>query len=111
MPRSQAVSIRRTLRKLLPPATVAEAATESGAFQRRRKVDPYALVWTLILGFSAGKVRTLASLRRVYQRLTATMLEESSFYDRFTPALVTMLRLLLDRVIDLCDRAPGSAWI
>jgi hypothetical protein len=101
MPRTHSVSIRRTLRKLLPQQAVSEAAKASGAFRRQRKIDPYALVWTLILGFSAGKVRTLASLRRVYQRVTGTTLEESSFYDRFTPALVKMLKVLLVRVIDL----------
>jgi IS4 transposase len=101
MPRTHSVSIHRTLRKLLPQQAVREAAKASGAFRRQRKIDAYALVWTLILGFSAGKVRTLASLRRVYQRVTGTTLEESSFYDRFTPALVKMLKVLLVRVIDL----------
>ncbi len=80
---------------------VSQAAAATGAFRRVRKVDAYALVWTLILGFSAGKVRTIASLRRVYQHVTQTTLEESSFYDRFTPALVVLLRALLEKLVDL----------
>jgi hypothetical protein len=86
---------------------VCQAATVTGAFQRVRKADPYALVWTLILGFAAGKVRTIASLRRVYQRVTQITLEESSNYDRFTPALVVLLRALLQKVLDLSWGSGG----
>jgi len=99
MPRSPSVPIHRTLRKFLPPALVEASARATGAFQRVRKVDAYALVWSLILGFSAGKVRTIAGLRRVYERVSRTTLEESSFYCRFTPALVRLLRQLLDGVL------------
>ncbi|MBM4270519.1 MAG: IS4 family transposase [Deltaproteobacteria bacterium] len=100
MPRTPSVSLHRTLRKLLPESVVAEAASSTGAFQRIRKVDAYDFVWSLILGFSAGKVRTIAGLRRAFERATGTTLEESSFYARFTPALVRLLRQLLDGVID-----------
>jgi IS4 transposase len=99
MPHSPSVSIHRTLRKFLPPSLVEASARATGAFQRVRKVDAYALVWSLILGFSAGKVRTIAGLRRVYERVSRTTLEESSFYCRFTPALVRLLRQLLDGVL------------
>jgi hypothetical protein len=71
MPHSPSVSIHRTLRKFLPPSLVEASARATGAFQRVRKVDAYALVWSLILGFSAGKVRTIAGLRRVYDACVA----------------------------------------
>ncbi len=76
--------IRRTLRKLLSPELVHEVARDTGACVRLRKGDPFALVWTLMLGSMSGRVRQLSELRRMLQRVT---LEESSFYDRFTPEL------------------------
>ena len=100
MPRTASISVHRTLRKLLPQSVVADAARSSGAFQRMRKVDAYAFVWSLVLGFSAGRVRTIAALRRSYESATGTTLEESSFYSRFTPGLVRLLRQLLEGVLD-----------
>lgn len=94
------LSIRRTLRKLLPPHVVFDAAGASGAFRRVRKVDPFPFIWTLLLGSMAGRVRQLADLRRTFERVAGVTIEESSFYDRFTPALSTMLSLLLERVLD-----------
>ena len=100
MPHTPSVTVHRTLRKLLPASVVTEAARATGAFQRVRKVEAYPFVWSLVLGFAAGKVRTIAGLRRVYERATGTTLEESSFYARFTPALVQLLRQLLEGVLD-----------
>jgi putative transposase len=100
MPRPRSVSIRRVLRKFISRPVVASLAVATGTVRRNRKVDPYGLVWSLILGFAAGRVRTLASLRRVYERATGCTLQESSFYQRFTPGLVKLLRALLDQVIE-----------
>lgn len=93
------LSIRRTLRKLLSPELVHQVARDSGACVRLRKVDPFVLVWTLVLGSLSGRVRRLCELRRLYQRVAAVTLEESSFYDRFTPALSSMLSTLLQHVL------------
>lgn len=93
------LSIRRTLRKLLSPELVHQVARDTGACVRLRKVDPFALVWTLMLGSLSGRVRRLSELRRVLQRVTGITLEESSFYDRFTPALSKMLSALLQCVL------------
>jgi hypothetical protein len=69
--------------------------------RRRRKVDPSAMLWTLALGFGTGRERTLAGLRRMYQRATGTSLVPSAFYDRFTPELVRFLRRVVG---ELCGR-------
>jgi putative transposase len=97
MPR---LSIRRTLRKLLSPELVHQVARDSGACKRLRKVDPFVLVWTLVLGSLSGRVRRICELRRLYQRIAAVTIEESSFYDRFTPPLSAMLSTLLERVLE-----------
>jgi putative transposase len=99
--RAKSIGIREALTTLLPRSRLEELARESGMLQRRRKVDPTAMVWTLVLGFGAGRERTLAGLRRAYQRATGTSLVPSAFYDRFTVELVRMLRGI---VSELCGR-------
>lgn len=99
MTRRPRLAIRQTLRKLLSRETITEAARQSGAFQRIRKVDPFAFVWTLILGSLTGRVRRISELRRVFERVARITIEESSFYDRFTPALCSMMSRLLERVL------------
>ncbi|MGB9887724.1 MAG: hypothetical protein ACPLRW_12120 [Moorellales bacterium] len=56
--------------------------------KRRRKVDPVALFWVLVLGFGARAQRTLASLRRAYEVVWAESIFPSAFYDRFSPTMV-----------------------
>jgi hypothetical protein len=70
------IDVRGTLRKLFPDAWRRRLAYDCGRVRRRRKVDPVALFWTLVLrypsiprdirsmGFGAGQERTLAGLRR-----------------------------------------------
>jgi hypothetical protein len=93
------IDVRGTLRKLFCDAWLRRLAYACGMVRRRRKVDPVALFWTLVLGFGAGQERTLAGLRRSYVRATGTRLEESSFYDRFTPGLVQMLKQALGHAL------------
>ena len=96
------LSIRRTLRKLLSPEFVREVARGTGACARHRKVDPFALVWTLMLGSMSGRVRRLSHLRRLLQRVTGVTLQESSFYERLSPKLSAMLSVLLEHVLQHC---------
>lgn len=101
MPHRRLLSLQSSLRKLLPRALVEEQARACGAFKRMRKVDPFKFVWTIVLGFATADTRTLAGFRRIHQLVTNQSLEESSFYDRFSPAFVVLLRRLLDHVIDI----------
>jgi len=93
MARKPTFSPRATLRKLFPKARLERLAKEAGAVIRMRKVKVDALFWTLVLGFGIGRVRTIAGLRRAYEKTTGQRIEESSFYGRFTPGLVKMLKL------------------
>lgn len=59
--------------------------------QRDRKIDPVFFIWTLILGWSAGSSRSIASLHRTYQRHLGCDCDRSAFYRRFNARLVNVL--------------------
>jgi IS4 transposase len=70
-------------------------AREYGVIVRQRTVGIYALFWTLVLGFTTGNERTLAGLRRAFEKASGRTITPSAFYDRFTPALARMMRTVL----------------
>lgn len=92
MARANTIPIRTALRKLFPSAWLMALARTAGAMRRLRQVSPVDLFWTVVLGFGLGRARTLAALRRVYEKTTGQTIEESSFYDRFTEGLAKMLK-------------------
>lgn len=89
---AQCTQVLGELRSLFSNAWLEEAARATGWLQRRRKISPMAMFWTLVLGFGCGSKRSIASLRRQYEVETGERLVPSSFYDRFTPELVAFLR-------------------
>jgi len=95
MAKREDTSIRDSLTRLLPPVRIRRLAVETGALQRRRKVDVAAFVYTLALGFAAGSERTIAGLRRAFERATGESLAPSAFYGRFTEPLVRLLERLV----------------
>jgi len=102
MARSRSSDIRRELRKVIPEAVVNRLARETGAVQRQRRVRIYDLVWVLVLGFTIGRKRSLAALRRRYERETGLRIEESGFYSCFSPGLARLLEKLLARAFEEC---------
>jgi len=95
MPRIQPTTLVRVLTSLFPTVILWRSAKAARVFTRVRKVDVAAFFWTLLLGFGVGKLRTIAEIRRAYENRSGTTIEESSFYDRFTPALARWLRGLV----------------
>lgn len=91
--------VEEALSSVITSARVEELSRQTGFIKRRRKIDPVALVWTLVLGFGVGDTRELNGLRRFYERHTGTTLVPSAFYDRFTAALVVFLKVLLGEVL------------
>lgn len=91
--------IRQHLANLLCDPVIETLAQTLGVVQRQRKVDVVCLVWTLIVGFSVGSKRTLASLRRAYQAASGHRIARSSFHDRLTPALAQLMRRLLEHIL------------
>ena len=79
MARRQSIGIRHELSSLISTRRLNFLAQLSGLVQRRRKVDPMALFWTIVLGFGAGRERTLAGLRRPYRQSTEATLVLSVF--------------------------------
>ena len=96
--------IFREVTSVIPKGRVRRRARELGVVRRHRKVDVVALVNSLVLGFDGGKERTIAGLRRAYERSTGTTLAPSAFYDRLTPELARLLRELADDAFADLDR-------
>ena len=94
------IPIHQVLRKLFSTAFLIELATRTGAAKRMRQVNIVELFWTLVLGFGLGRERTLAGLRRAYEKTTGQTIEESSFYDRFNVGLVAMLKAAAVHALD-----------
>ncbi len=82
----------RDLATLLPEDRVRDLARSTGLVKRERKIDPVAMLWVLILGFGVRLQTDLEALRREYGRRTETEVEQSSWYERFTPELSAFLR-------------------
>jgi putative transposase len=100
--------IRRTLKRLVPNNRLKELAAQTRTVERERKIGIVDLFWTLVLGFATGNERTLAGLRRGFEKATGTTVVPSAFYDRFTPALVTLLKAVLGDVMDKTARMKGA---
>jgi IS4 transposase len=100
--RTKCIGIREQLTSLISTRELNRFARWSGAVKRRRKVNAMALFWTVVLGFTAGGERSLAGLRRAYQKSTGTRLVPSAFYDRFNAPMAEFFRtvagVLLERL-------------
>lgn len=99
MARPKSIGVRKVLTSLLPRSVLERTAREAGLLKRRRKVQPQALFWTLVLGFGAGRERTLSALRRAFERTARITLVPSAFYDRFTPQLARWLKAIAARLL------------
>jgi IS4 transposase len=108
MAREKTIAVRQSLRKLFPATLLRTLARDTGAVVRQRKVDVVALFWTLVLGFGVGESRSLAGLRRAYQRATGQCLEESSFYDRLNEGMVGLLKAALEHAFAAMTTVPRA---
>lgn len=88
------------LAKLFPPAWLEQTARDHGVIVRDRKLDLTALIWALTLGFAIGSNRSIEELRRTYVRFADNHLHPSSFHDRLTDALASLLRNLIDEALE-----------
>ena len=105
MAKNDHTSIRDSLTSLLPARKIRRLARETGTVQRQRKVDIAAFVYSLVFGFSVGSDRTLAGLRRTFERATGVRLVPSAFYDRFNEPLVRLLeRLVIEAMNKLAKK-------
>jgi hypothetical protein len=84
--------LRSLLLKLLPDTLLGELAIATGLQRRQRKLDPRALVRTLVIASSTPAGGRQADLLRHYLEASGAALVRGSFYDRFS----TPLELTLD---------------
>ena len=98
--RRSSIPLRSSLRKLFPASLLREWSVQTGAVQRHRKVGIEALFWTVVLGFGTGRQRSIAGLRRAFEKATGRTLAPSSFYKRFRPEFTALLKLAVGRAVD-----------
>lgn len=108
MARRQFIGIRQELTSLIPTRQLNRLARQSGLVRRRRKIDPMELFWTVVLGFGAGRARTLAGMRRAYQKSTGATLVASAFYDRFTRSLAVFMRLVVEELMEKLEQPEAK---
>jgi putative transposase len=75
-----------------PPKWIRKTAKDTGLIKRERKIDPVIMLWVLAFGYGVQLQRTLAALKRVYEKGSGRKISDSSWHDRFTPELVSFLK-------------------
>lgn len=85
----------------------AKTAEETELVKRERKIDPVIMFWVLTLSFGVRLQRNLASLKRSYEREGNTTISHSSWYERFSPELVTFLHACVIHGIEHLAQEPG----
>lgn len=99
MARTKCIDFSDVLKRLFPDDLIETLSRQSGFVKRSRKIQPVAFFWTLVLGFSSGTTRTIAGLRRMYERATGQTLVPSAFYGRFGVGSLELLKAALDRAL------------
>jgi putative transposase len=99
MPHRQVSPLRRAIASIISAPRIRELSLSLGVVRRRRKVDVVSLVASLTLGFGMGGRRTIALLRRAYERSTGQTLAPSGFYGRLTSRLALLLKALVEEAM------------
>jgi putative transposase len=68
-----------------------KTARRTGFIKRERKITPEIFFWVLVLGYGPFLQRTLAGMKRMYEKAIKQTISDSSWYYRFTPELVAFL--------------------
>jgi putative transposase len=99
--------IREAIGSVLSARRLDALARELGVVKRQRKLQVVAFVGALALGFASGAQRSLAGMRRAYERCTGQSLAPSGFYARFTAEMVQLLKRLVEELMaELQQQAP-----
>ena len=97
--------LEREISRRIGKLVIEECVVESGLVERRRKVDPVLFIQTLLLS-SFAHIRSLKSLQLRYIEVSGATLGYSSFYDRFTPSLLALLRNLKGKLTRQLPQSP-----
>ncbi len=99
---------------LLPNSWLLQQAKEQGVVKRQRLLHIQDLIWTLILAFGTGHDVTLTDLRASLNLRTGQDLAASSFNQRFTPQLASMMFLCVQHLLEQARQArpaQQSKWL
>lgn len=88
---------------------VLRRARQVGAVTRLRDIHPADLGQSLVQCAMGDETRSIATARRAYFSITGHMPEESSFYDRFTPGLVALMKGLFEQALASATREQREA--
>ncbi len=75
---------------------VLQLARETGAVKRLRDIHPIDFGLSLSSCAMGDETRSIATARRMFFEITGYMPEESSFYNRFTPGSVALMKRLFE---------------
>ena len=92
--------IEKDLCTIFSPEWLRNSARETGLVKRERKIDPVIMFWVLVMGFGVRLQRTLANLKRGYEKESETKLSDSSWYERFTPELTEFFKVSVSHAIE-----------
>ncbi len=92
--------IEKDLCAVFSPEWLRNTAKETRLVKRERKIDPVIIFWVLVLGFGVRLQRSLASLKRGYEKASNETLSDGSWYERFTPELVVFLKTCVTHAIE-----------
>lgn len=109
MARRKHTPLRHALSMLCSRPALERLARAEGLVRRRRRLDPVALFWVVVLTVDTGATRSLADLRRVYARVTGVALAPSSFYARLSPAFARFLKRVLSMALERMAVSQRSA--
>src|SRR5665647_3651679 len=84
-------TLENTIRTIFPEIWLRTLAIKTCFIKRERKIKPEVIFWVLTLGFCVHNQRTIAGLKRLYEIEANISINDSSWYDRFTPELVEFL--------------------
>lgn len=92
--------IERVLCEMFSREFLEDLAKETGLVKRERKIYPDIMFWVLTFSFGVRLQRSLASLKRSYEKESEQTLSDSSWYYRFTPELVAFLKACVIHAIE-----------
>lgn len=98
--------LKETIKSFFKNLPIQKIAEEVGYCQRKRKIDMVIFFSTLLLAFGTGIKCSIEGFRQAYIIASGTIIARSSFYCRFTPQLVSMMKELLKYA---CDEVSQTA--
>ena len=93
------IDLKREFSRLLSAKKAWHFARAASFVLRKGKLNPAVFLWVLALGFASGKTRCVSSLRCEYELASGVAIAPSSFYERFTPALVRFLKMVIKHLL------------